>query len=170
MKTRQGFVSNSSSSSFVVRRNEGSFQGEKCIGNKLTVKQVKALEKFGFRKTFAHSPENVPAFHNTKEWEKESKFLKNKQFKDRYNYGYEIVCNQDEVIRFLIENKISFVASCHYGHESIIYDNKTNVIYTGENIGRRMETYGVETLDAITDKKFPVVKMSGDEWIKKNQY
>ena len=166
MKTRNGFVSNSSSSSFVVRRCFGISEGIVAT----TSDQNKLLEKYGFRKTFAHAPEQVPAFHDEKEWKKEAKFLKDKDFKDRYNYGYEVVCNQDEVIEFLVKNRISFVASCHYGHETVVYDSKTNVLYFGENYGRQMECYGVDSLEKMLIPKSPVTKILGDVWLKKNSY
>lgn len=163
MKTRQGFVSNSSSSSFIVRRLDSNTDAKMT-----TPEQDLALAGFGFRKTIAHNPHQVPAFHDKKAWKEEAKWMRRKYYKTGFNYGYEITCNQDEVITFLIENRISFVASCHYGHESIIYDSKENVIYIGQNYGAIMETYGVR--EYLLDKRVPVVKMSGTEWLKTNQY
>jgi len=163
MKTRSGFVSNSSSSSFVVRRVDLHTDAKTT-----TPKQDLALEGFGFRKTIAHSPHQVPTFYDKKAWKEEASWMRRKYYKTGFNYGYEITCNQDEVITFLIENRISFVASCHYGHESIVYKGEENVIYIGQNYGAIMETYGVK--ENSLDKTVPVVKMSGGEWLKKNQY
>ena len=167
MKTRHGFVSNSSSSSFVVRRNGG-------IKDAIitTPEQEKVLLEYGFRKTFAHSPEDVPAFYDEKEWKKEEKFLKKKEWIDRYNFGYEVACNQAEVMIFLIENRIPFAASCHYGMESVIYTGESDEVFMGRNYGRSLEVYGPpDNYDKkMLDKTCPVVTMSGREWLKKNKF
>ena len=141
MKIRNGFVSNSSSSSFVVRRH--TFETKDVL---ITDKQQKKLEKFGFRKTMAHHPNDVPAFYNEAAWKSENTRIKDLKEDDifGYNYGYEITCNQDDVIGYLIKNKISFVGSCHYGHETVIYNAETDVLKTGINYGERMSTYGTE--------------------------
>lgn len=170
MKIRSGFVSNSSSSSFIVRRTVPITLDNKV---ELTPEQDKALEKFGFRKTFAFTPEQVPAFHDTEEWKKEKQCLRRKEYRNRYNYGYEVTCNQDEVITFLIENKIPFLASCHYGHETIIYDPKTDKVYVGVNFGDIMTTYGVTTDvtgEVISGKQKPITVTSAKKWLKDNKY
>lgn len=169
MKIRSGFVSNSSSSSFIVRRTVPITLDDKIV---LTPKQEKALEDFGFRKTFAFTPEQVPAFHDDEEWKKERTLLRRKEFRNRFNYGYEVTCNQDEVITFLIENGIPFVGTCHYGHETVIYSAKDDKVYIGTNFGDIMTTYGTGNdviQEFLDERRAPVVVMSGKEWLKKNR-
>jgi hypothetical protein len=164
MKTRNGFVSNSSSSSFIVRR-----QSLRDDTIQTTPTQDEKLATFGFRKTAAHSPHQLPPFNDESQWKSERKMLRLKHYRTYFNYGYEVTCNQDEVITFLVENRISFVSECHYGHESLLYDGEKNVIYIGINFGAIMETYGVNE-DFELDKRKPIVKMSGEEWLKTNRY
>ena len=164
-KYRHGFVSNSSSSSFIVRRFD-ILSGTKQV----TTKQEQLLEKFGFRKTTAHITYNVPAFHDKKEWKKQEREVQKIKDDDvfGYNYGYEIVCNQDDVIQYLITQKISFIASCHYGHETVLYNAKTDIITTGINYGERLSMYGnISDLELSHTK--PISSMTGVEWLKSNK-
>lgn len=163
MKTRNGFVSNSSSSSFVVRRSD--FYLNKIITSK---KDEKKLESYGFRKTLAHTPSQVPSFHDNKLWKKEASNVEN--VKDEvmfgYNYGYEVTCNQDDVIQFLIKNKISFIGTCHYGHETVMYKSDTDTFVTAINFGEMLSMHDVENLKEETNRK-PYTIISGKEWLKK---
>jgi len=167
MKIRNGFVSNSSSSSFVVRRGTDWGYGN----SKIPKSKEQKLEKYGFRRTTAHSPDQVPGFYDNGEWQKTDEFLEKPEFKNAYNYGYEVTCNQDTVIQFLIKNKISFVASCHYGHESVIYNADEDKVYIGNNFGSILEMHSdmsdVE-LDYYMNRK-PIAIMSGKEWLSKNK-
>lgn len=158
MKIRSGFVSNSSSSSFIIRRHKHLDAEDRLT---LTPAQEKKLEEYGFRKTCAYCSDQVPPFWDNVAWEEEEKKIKLVPF----NYGYEIDCNQDDVIEFLIKNKISFRAECHYGHESVIYDADKDKVYEGKNYGKIMEMYGTaeEYAECI-----PVKIMTGKKWIEKH--
>jgi len=162
MKIRSGFVSNSSSSSFVVRRCD--LSKPKCPVI-LTKSQEKALEKYGFRRTCAHSNGQLPPFWDKTAWSKETKNVK--AIRD-FNYGYEITCNQDEVIHFLIQKKVPFIALCHYGHSTVIYDPETDTLTTGVNYGAIMEMHGTERENTDFYKN-PVKTVSGKEWLQKNK-
>jgi hypothetical protein len=160
MKIRNGFVSNSSSSSFIVHRGKNPFEKTTKL---TTAAQDRKLKKYGFRKTFAHSADNVPPFYDKKAWKEEAKRVEHKDnVRFLYNYGYEVTCNQDEVSMFLVENKIPFVASCHYGQCTWIYTPELDRIIVATNVGRIMEMYGdLETYDTKN-----VVKVwKASEWL-----
>jgi len=132
MKIRQGFVSNSSSSSFVVKI-KGFFHTDNLLNN-LTPLQTQKLLDYGFVFSSCLHPSHL-----------EHGFLydKNKVLpNDANSLIYSVVCNQDDIIKFLIENKISFSACCHYGHEHIFYCNKDDYVIKAYNYGTYMETYG----------------------------
>jgi len=101
MKTRNGFVSNSSSSSFIII-NEGAFSPE----------IVNLLSDFGF----------------------ESKC----EIKEYEEWTLDVTCNQEDVIEFLIKNKISFEASVHYDHEIMMYNGITDELRIAQNFGEYM--------------------------------
>ena len=86
-----------------------------------------------------------------------------------YNAFKDITCNQDEIIYCLIDNKIPFTASCHYGHESVYYNPKeSNKVYFMHNIGAEVETYGIESLEEFN--KDDLVKIETDvDYIKRNK-
>lgn len=117
MKIRHGFVSNSSSSSFLVKLNDERFP-------KLTDEQKAALEDFGFKRGNGIIP---------------GSFRENSEtFIEADSYGYEILCNQDEVIAFLIENQISFMAEMHYGDEGAIYYSDRDELIIAQNPVRHL--------------------------------
>ncbi len=67
---------------------------------------------------------------------------------------------------FLVENKIPFVASCHYGHYTWIYRPELDRIIVATNVGRIMEMYG--DLESYDTKN--VVKVwKASEWMEKEK-
>ena len=137
--------------------------------NLLTLAQEKALKKVGFRMTWAHNPQQVPSMGDNKEWEKHEKGALDEIFPG-YSYGYEVTCNQDDVIAFLIKNKISFVASAHYGQESIFFDSQTDRLVTAVNFGEIFTMHGVhpDDLKYYKDRK-PFTVTTGTMFRKKNK-
>ena len=175
MKIRSGFVSNSSSSSFIVRGAKWICIAEDGMGRKqsdhklqqlLTKEQKKALTKFGFRRTIAHTPEQVPNMCDKKAWEDQKVAVKECS-KSMHNYGYEITCNQDDVIQFLLTNKIPFIANNHYGHRHVFYDDTTDKVTVAVNFGNILEMYGVTpTIDTTK----AVQQFTRKEYLKKVSY
>ena len=170
MKIRNGFVSNSSSSSFVVRRSEWKAEGKKTVLScRLTKEQDKMLRKFGFRRTMSHSASQLPGFYDEKKWVEEREYVKKNGRKLGWNWGYEITCNQSEVMVFLIENKIPFNGDCHYGHESFVYVPEENKLYRGTNFGAIMSTYGPDMCKQ-EDSRNGVTVWDAKKWAKDNAY
>lgn len=154
MKTRNGFVSNSSSSSFLVRVKDYLF-GNK--GKKLTNAQIKKLEKFGFRKTVAGCPDNID----------NDSYMQALISRDYFHYGYTVTCNQHEPLEFLFKNRISFEAEIHYGHESWYYDGETDKLIIGQNVGKKIGyVVSSKTLDIDDFNTKDVIKQTtGKEYL-----
>jgi len=127
MKIRNGFVSNSSSSSFLVDIYVDWLAKRKRRA--ISRQQEKKLKQCGFKRTNQHTM-NLETT-GLKEDEK------------GYSYGYSVVCNQDDVIEFLVKNKIPFNALIHYGHESMLYDGKSDEVDIFQNFGIRAGMYGM---------------------------
>jgi hypothetical protein len=130
MKFRNGFVSNSSSSSFIVSVRQ-IFDKENLITNK----EIKILQKYGFVWTHCWYSDQVP----------EDKLYKGKT--DYHALGYHVDCNQDEVIAFLVKNNIPFAATLHYGHRSAFFQRNSKKVLIIRNPGREFEMYGYGNTD-----------------------
>lgn len=114
MKIREGFVSNSSTSSFIVLY-DFKIGNSKLTGPRLTREQVTRLRNIGFFFTSSGDPVRLPEPKSLEEFESyENVFLR-----------YDVTCNQEEVILDLLENKIPFIASTHYDQEVISWDGKS---------------------------------------------
>jgi hypothetical protein len=124
MKIREGFVSNSSSSSFLIQFKR---QGD-CY---LTEDQENKLVSYGFTKTFAMSPECYGIGEPDDVTEEAEKIW------GWVNYGYDVTVNQADVIYFLLKNNIGFHANCHYGDHDVYYDQDSDSMYKIQNIGRQ---------------------------------
>ena len=142
MKIRQGFVSNSSSSSFIVKIRKDDFFDK--IFKTLDKKKINLLKKHGFYECGASTPENLENREKETKYFKElkddieknntKKNKKYKEYKARY-LGYRVICNQDFAIDFLVYHDIGFVASIHYGHYTYIYKTGGKYIYVLNNFG-----------------------------------
>lgn len=136
MKFRTGFVSNSSTASFIVKTRPTDWdKSMKDIGMEdvysftLPKEKVELLKKYGFVPTKSENP-----------FQKElNTYLDDPPMTaDTDNdalLGFWITCNHDYVLQFLVANDIPFKASVHYGHELYSYDVEDGYIYILRNFG-----------------------------------
>lgn len=124
MKVRYGFISNSSSSSFTVPRQKERWvklpdgkSSQTVYDLLLTEEQEHVLKNFGFYKENRSFDENL------------------------VGYIYDVSCNQDCVMKFLIDNKIPFTACCHYGQEHYFWDGKSENLIHLRNFGEEYSMY-----------------------------
>jgi len=162
MKTRTGFVSNSSTSSFIVPYIDR--YGEK-IEVHLSKGDVRDLKKFGFRDTIRINPFNYAYADYIEKFKR--KALTSAPC---HNLGYEVTCNQDDVIYFLLKNNISFTASCHYDHYLVKYEKGKKYFYEIDNLGNmavsnlRFLVKSVEEFKKRNDK--PIRRRSVEKYLK----
>ena len=127
MKIRNGFVSNSSSSSFIVQVEKEALHSNRDNQMIVNEESIPILEEYGFIETCRRSPfSEVP--HD--KWE-EKKFM-----------YYSITCNEEDVIEFLVKNNIPFKASCHYGHRFVQFEKDADSYLKAYNFGMEIDMYG----------------------------
>ena len=162
MKIRQGFVSNSSASSFVVRIVLDSLWYRRCEEFTANAEDIEKLKKFGFQ------PSNLtsPFLH-------EDSILLSEEDK-HISMKYHVVCNQDEVLYFLVKNNIPFKASCHYQQEFVSYKKDSDYIFAADNFGLALDTYGEDLYDSFDmdriREKAPFRKTSKEKWLEDNKW
>jgi Zn ribbon nucleic-acid-binding protein len=138
MKTRNGLVSNSSSSSFIVHYInswcELKFKNIKL----LTKEQESILKKNGYKLCECAHPSHIEYNTDGLRW-----ITNKKQLSKSYAAGYakSVTCNQNDEIYFLVKNNIPFIASVHYGHETYLYPKDSKYIFVFHNRGSVAETY-----------------------------
>lgn len=136
MKLREGFVSNSSTASFLVKYTYRFAEDKNPL---LSPKEVKLLEKMGFHKTAAAYPEQIS----------DREEVKNDEV--YYNYGFFIICNEKEIIDDLITYNIPFVASCHYDQYTVIYERNSKYVDIFINAGIHQQM-GLSTTEELIKK------------------
>jgi len=143
MKIRNGFVSNSSSSSFVVEIRDwwSREHNKKETVVFLSKEEVEKLLEFGFKYTECPSPVQIE-FHGGLEKELYPWAVE----KETYQLGISVGCNEDNIVEFLLENDISFKGLCHYGHRSVIYKKGSKHFLEIRNPGLEFSMY-----DALGD-------------------
>lgn len=141
MKQRYCFVSNSSSSSFVVNIYNDWFKKEEN-DKAITLEQQKLLEEYGFKCTNA----TLLCIQSFEGWPP-SQCFDSLENPNGVSYGFYVACNQDYVIEFLVKNRIPFHALVHYGHESMLYDGKSDEVDVFQNFGIRAGMYGLDSHD-----------------------
>ena len=149
MKTRQGFVSNSSSSSFIVLNNTEYFNPTKGV---LTKKQLSAIKKHGaFKETSSIFLNDSPF-----DVDKNDKVV---------NYYTHVTCNQDDIIYFLLKHNIPFVASVHYD-ETWRYFKGSDSIYVTRNEKIEGQKTEEELKEKAKDTTPRVEILNVKEWMK----
>lgn len=124
MKKRLGFVSNSSTASFIVQIKSEII--DNCLGKKienLSQTQIDLLLQCGFTPTRHRDP-----FKN--------RFIRPQKEQEDFPYlGYHIDCNHDYILQFLVAKNISFKAAVHYSHYLYSYKKNDKYIYILHNYG-----------------------------------
>ena len=146
MKARNGFISNSSSSSFIVQAETTPFYGEDFEKQwpKLSKAKVKKLLDNGFWYSKVMDPFKIEFNDKSNENYHEGKkpwwALNGPPTGDNKKWngvllGKYVSVNQHEVIDFLIKHKISFIASEHYGQSALFYKAGDDFYTMIENTG-----------------------------------
>jgi hypothetical protein len=140
MKIRTGFVSNSSSSSFVLHLpiTEGIFKGMYKDSEVLNKKDLEKAVVFGFRATKHHLASQLEDRGEEGVRTSTTKVLP----EGTEHLGYSVSCNEDEVIEFLVKNNIPFTGSTHYGHSSCFFKRGDKTVLWMDNLGLAYEMYG----------------------------
>lgn len=134
MKIRLGFVSNSSTASFVVKTRPDEWdimmnRVEKNDIPTLPAEKVELLKKCGFVPIKDNDP-----FRKELNLCGEDYTVKADTIDDTF-LGYWMVCNQDFVLEFLVAHDIPFKASVHYSQSLYSYDPKNGYVYILANFG-----------------------------------
>jgi hypothetical protein len=138
MKIRNGFVSNSSSSSFVVSVKEDGLDYWVAPGKAkplLTPRQIKALKRMGFQyceHTYASRVEQTDVLEV---------YPEARDSKTATMMYLSVVCNQSDIVEKLVLHEIPFIASCQYGHETVVWRKDDEYVYVLPNLGVEYETY-----------------------------
>lgn len=113
MKCRTGFVSNSSTASFIIKLNPDMMDDTDDLDKQLlTPEQMDFLKEIGFCRTWSPSPFHI-------EFGGKWKYIPEPDaitgvYPNRY-LGYHINCNHRDVLSLLIAHEIPFKAAVHYG-------------------------------------------------------
>ena len=129
MKIRTGFVSNSSTSSFVVKTKE-LWNKEKEEDTIATEEDIKKLIGYGFQKADGVGPFNTVTIDENGDI-----------------FWYHVVCNQHEPLDFLLKNNIPFKASIHYDQSYMSFRRGADHVFVAHNYGIEADMYGEKELE-----------------------
>lgn len=149
MKIRHGFVSNSSSSSFIVRMKMKGLNRDFKKSELLTEEDVQKVLEYGFLSTNYSTPSALE--RNSEDFWEIWRQMKPVELKPNIEQlGYCVCSNEDEVIGFLVRNNIPFSASCHYGHRSVFFRRGDKKLIVLANLGVEYEMYGLSGSDPFS--------------------
>lgn len=162
MKLRVGFVSNSSTASFVVKTRPTAWDitlkglGEEDIElYTLAPEKIELLKKCGFVPTTEENPFRKELNTCIGDYEVTP------DTDDDSILGFWMTCNHFEVLQFLVANDIPFKASVHYGHYLYSYDPKDEHIYIIQN-------FGLEYMNRPKDLEELIDNPKEHEWVDLN--
>lgn len=138
MKRRTGYVSNSSSSSFVVVLDDD------CIP-KVTKEQEDMLLGYGFRYSGGYWKSVL--MDGAKEYDRKEDVVE----RGGLSMVYDVPCNQQDVEDFLFQNHIPFVAEEEYGTRIVQYDGIHDWYDIAVNAGAIMLMYYMNTRGESND-------------------
>jgi len=173
MKVRTGFVSNSSASSFIVQtkscriiKQKGDKEEDRIL--LATKEEIRKLKKYGFKETTLSNPFDYHCL-SRQIWVPDV-------YSEICALVYNVICNQDEIIYYLVKNNIPFQAACQYGNEFVSYERDSDYILFARNDGCELAMYGrrcIEELDEMEmtgqAKESPVKKVSKKEYLNREK-
>ena len=161
MKVRTGFVSNSSSASFIVRIKQDDWHNVKDELFIASEEDIIKLEEYSFERTNATNPFDS---NNTR-------MKTGDPGPDHYiSMKYSVTCNYEEQIEFLVKNNIPFKASCHYGHKYISYKKDSDYIFEASNYGLMFNMYGEDYYKFFLEKDMKNLDFRPYRKIPKSEY
>ena len=158
MKRRIGFVSNSSTASFVVKTKptewdymSHNLSEEDVAAITLPKEKVELLKESGFYPTKEENPFREELNTQIGDGSKA-------KTKDDTLLAFWISSNHDYALQFLVAHDIPFKAAVHYGQYLYTYDPKDKCIY-------RLQNFGIEYLKSYKDLEAAINKEDDYDWI-----
>jgi hypothetical protein len=156
MKLRAGFVSNSSTASFIVQTRPTEWdltimdlRDEDIAAMTLSQEKIDILKERGFSPTKTNNPFLGKEFNAVMFGDPpppdEGAFL-----------GFWMTCNHYEAMQFLVAHDIPFKASCHYDQYLYSYAPKDEYVY-------KLQNFGMEYVNH--PKKLEVMMLEGKPWM-----